>query len=90
MGKEEPQAEENEKRGEWNRFDIVLAHYVFYSLRGCGQDSREYERLCRILEYFKPSPMGINLDEEGNENAREIYLALCERHGYKHEGGIRC
>ena len=74
----------------FNRLDIALAHYLFYSLWHGGQNTREYGRLCRISRYFKPSPLGINLDEEGNENAREIYLQLCERYRYKQKGEIRC
>lgn len=67
---------------EWNRFDIVMAHYVFYSHWHSGQWSKFYERLCRIGEYFTPSPLGIDFDHEENENAREIYINLCHKHGF--------
>lgn len=73
----------------FNRWDIVMGHYVFYALWHEGQTSERYARLCRILKYFKPSPRGINLDDSGNENARDIYLNLCERYGCTHEGEIR-
>ena len=76
--------------GYWNRFDIVLAHYVFCSLLHEGQGSRLYERLSRITSYFTPGAMGVNLEFPENENAREIYFGLCRRHGVEHEGEIRC
>jgi hypothetical protein len=68
------------------RFDIVLGHYVFCSQNHGGQGSSLYERLCRITRYFKP---GAGFSESrffdrkvrGYEAAREVYQALCRRHG---------
>lgn len=70
----------------FDRFDIVMAHYVFYAHFHEGQWSDKYRRLCHIGEYFKPGAAGIDLDREENENAREIYLSLLERHGYEYDG----
>jgi hypothetical protein len=36
-----------------------------------------YKRLCKILQYFKPSPLGVTL----SENAKLIYEGLCTKHG---------
>ena len=73
------------------RFDIVLGHYVYYALWHGGQWSWEYERLCRIGRYFRPGAgaNALNLDCEENAGAREVYLALCDKHGHKHEGEVR-
>jgi hypothetical protein len=72
-----------------DRFSIVLGHYVYYALWHSGQSSREYERLCKISRYFKPGFRALNLETEGNEDAKAVYLALCDKHGHKHEGEVR-
>jgi hypothetical protein len=56
---------------EFNRFDIVEAWYLYLSDNHGGQWSPEYERLCSILEYFRPSPT--LRYETLSDNAREIY-----------------
>lgn len=73
----------------FNRFDIVTAHYVFNALWHEGQFSDKYKRLCGILEYYRPSPSGVDLDQPGQENARSIYLELCKREGMTHWGEVR-
>ena len=62
----------------FNRFDIIEAHYVFYSDYHSGQWSDFYKRLSRITGYFKPRP---NISYVTlSENSKDIYAALLERH----------
>jgi hypothetical protein len=61
----------------WDRWDIVEAWYLALSDCHGGQYSDTYARLCRMQEYFRPSPF---LSVESlSENGREIYEAACER-----------
>ena len=61
----------------FDRFDICEAYYLALSHCHGGQWSREYERLCKLSSYFRPSPF---LSVESlNENAREIYDDACAR-----------
>lgn len=69
----------------FDRFQIVLGHYVFCLLWHGGQTCELYQRLCRIGRYFEPGYRGLSLDTPGNELAAEIYRRLCEKHGF--EGG---
>jgi len=55
----------------FDRFDICEAWYLALSECHRGQGSREYERLCKLTEYFTPSPT-LNVDKL-SENARLIY-----------------
>jgi hypothetical protein len=74
------------ENGTPDRWDIVQGHYVFCMLWHGGQSCPLYARLCRITRprFFKPSPMGINLDADGEEGGREVYLELCRKHGFEH------
>jgi hypothetical protein len=65
----------------FDRFQIVLAHYVFCLLNHGGQTCPLYARMCRISRYFKPGMRPENLRSEGNEIALSIYENLCEKHG---------
>jgi hypothetical protein len=61
----------------FDRFDICEAYYLALSHCHGGQWSREYERLCGLMRYFKPSPM---LSVESlSDNGREIYEDACAR-----------
>lgn len=63
----------------YDRFDIVEAHYWFCVDYHEGQCSDKYAKLCRIREYFTPSPI---CHGPVTWNAREIYNALVENeHG---------
>jgi hypothetical protein len=69
-----------------DRFSIVLGHYVFCNLHHEGQWSDRYQRLCRITRYLKLGPRFsenrfLDPDNDKDAMAREVYLALCERHG---------
>lgn len=60
----------------FDRFDIVEAHYLYYSHYHEGQWSDKYKRLCRILTKlrFKPRP---NLSYHTlSENGQAIYVNL--------------
>ena len=61
----------------FNKFDICEAYYLALSDCHNGQRSPEYLRLCKMLKYFKPSPM-LSVDRL-NENAREIYENACNK-----------
>lgn len=61
----------------FDRFDIVEAYYQYYSDYYSGQTSKEYEKLCRISKYFKPSPF-LNFDNLST-NSKGIYLKLAKR-----------
>ena len=58
----------------WDRWDIVDAHYWYCVNYHSGQWSREYQRLSRISQYYKPS---ILAKGPATENAQAIYDALC-------------
>ena len=61
----------------FDRFDICEAYYLALSHCHGGQWSREYARLSRMGQYFKPSPM---LSVESlSDNARVIYDDACAR-----------
>ena len=68
----------------FDRFDIVAAHYAFYSENYCGQTDPFYARLCRISKYFQPSPLW-NGFKSLSENGKEIYRQLQERNGQEVE-----
>ncbi len=69
----------------FDRFQIVLGHYVFYMLWHGGQGCPFYERMCRIERYFTPGHLALNLFSEGNEFALEVYKGLCVKHDVKDE-----
>lgn len=56
----------------WDRFDIIEAHYAYYTENHGGLWSPEYRRLCRIGEYFKPG-LGRNGYQSLTENGKAIY-----------------
>jgi hypothetical protein len=58
----------------WDRFDIVEAHYLFLTHYHEGQCSDSYRRLCKILTYFKPAPSGVTLTENGQEIYNNLVL----------------
>lgn len=41
---------------DYDRLDIVQAHYWYYTNYHTGMMSREYARLCKMQRYYKPSP----------------------------------
>ncbi len=65
----------------FDRFDVVSAHYAFYCDFYAGMGDHFYMRLCRIQRYFKPSPMWKGF-ESLESNAKQIYVNLCEKHGF--------
>ena len=62
----------------FDKFDIVQAHFWWNTLHHKGQFSGEYTKQCRILRYYKP---GACENAPDSENARDIYLTLCEKAG---------
>lgn len=61
----------------FDRFDIVSAYYHFFIGYHAGQYSRKYERLSKIMSYYRPSLSDQHADNM-TENAREIYNQLVE------------
>ena len=59
----------------FDRFDIVLAHYLYCMYHHTGQGSKLYARLSKINTYFNAGRPLAGV-EDLNENAREIYLSL--------------
>jgi hypothetical protein len=60
----------------FNRFDIVEAWWLALSHSYSGQNDPKYIRLCRMEEYFRPSPM---LSEESlTENGYAIYTNILD------------
>jgi len=67
----------------FDRFQIVLGHYVFCMFWHGGQGCPLYARMCRIDKYFSPGNRGLALDTPGNEMAREVYERLVMKHAIK-------
>jgi hypothetical protein len=61
----------------FDRFDIAEAWYLALSHCHGGQGSREYQRLCKLLNSFRPGPC-LSVSSL-NENAREIYENACRK-----------
>lgn len=61
----------------FDRFDICEAWYLALTHCHRGQWSREYERLCALQRYFRPSPL-LSVDTL-SDNGRAIYESACER-----------
>lgn len=49
-----------------NRYVIVESYYLYLSMTHEGQWSKKYARLCKLLKYFKPSPLGCNQEAWDN------------------------
>ena len=64
-----------------DRFDIVHAHYLFYMWNHEGQGSRKSRRLNKILSYYTPGYYQQRDPYFENDAQREIYTALCHKHG---------
>jgi len=63
----------------FDRFDIVSAHYAFYSDFHSGQFSEFYSKMCRIYNYFTPGVMWRGYDSLSG-NGQAIYDNLKERY----------
>ena len=61
----------------FDRFDIVEAWYLALAHCHRGQRSEEYQRLCKVGLYFRPSPF-LSV-ETLTENGRAIYEAACTK-----------
>lgn len=62
---------------EWNRWDIVEAHYAYCMDNHNGQGCPLYAEMCRIGRYFKPGPLWVGFDSL-SDNAQSIYYDLQE------------
>lgn len=70
----------------FDRFQIALGYYHFLSQWYSGQGDPLYARLCHLMSYYKPGlreEYFDSLHKEENELAREVYLGLCAKYGFK-------
>ena len=69
----------------FDRFQIVLGHYMFCVHYHGGQWSELYAKLCRIGRYLTLSPLWMDRDLWDDENtfALEVYNNLEIKHGFK-------
>ena len=58
----------------FDTFDILEAHYLFFSLRHEGQWSEKYQRLSRLTRHFNPRPL--LRPSTLTPNGKAIYSAL--------------
>jgi hypothetical protein len=63
---------------EFDRLDIIEAHYLFLTEHHEGQGSESYSKLSTIGTYYTPSFAGPSW-ESLSPNARDIYRDLCKR-----------
>ena len=68
---------------EFNRFDIAVAYYLYFSHYYDGMWSREYERLCKMCRWFRPNPLLTleSLNKDDYIGARYVFINLLERNG---------
>ena len=64
----------------FDRFDIVEAHYMFYSHYHEGQFSDKYRKLNLIQQVYRPGLYGWTDRDDLNENARAIYDNLVAKY----------
>ena len=64
----------------FDRFDIMEAHYMFYSQYHEGQFSDGYRKLSLIQQVYRPSLYGWCNENDLNENARAIYDNLVAKY----------
>jgi len=62
---------------EFNRFDIVQAHYFYCINYHGGMNCPLYARLCKIMSYYKPSIFDQKFSSL-TENGKEIYEQLVD------------
>ena len=62
----------------FDRFDICEAYYLFFSQWHNGQTSIEYQRLSKMLGYFKPSPL-LRSGRDLTPNGFNIYCNLIRK-----------
>lgn len=70
----------------WDRFDICEAYYLFFSNYHWGQDSDMYQRMSRMLDYFRPAPL--LRYEYLSDNAQVIYDNLVDSYGESYPIGL--
>lgn len=59
----------------YNRFDIIIGYWFYFSSWHNGQSSKEYSRLSKLLRYFTPSLLWSKLSDLP-EGAIAIYTTL--------------
>jgi hypothetical protein len=66
----------------YDKFDIVEAYYWWLVDHHSGQNSKEYERVCRLEKIYQP---GFYMAEPSSENAKAIYSEICIRENCQHD-----
>jgi hypothetical protein len=66
---------------DFDRWDVVEAHYCFYVRYHGGQFSPEYARLSKISSYYKPGLSANDDPDKLDWAAQGIYRNLCAKHG---------
>lgn len=61
-----------------DRFSYCSGTYLFWSENHCGQFSRGYEILSRIIQNFKPSIVNLAWDSL-DDTAKEVFRAWCKK-----------
>ena len=69
-----------EKTMYFDRFDIVEAHYLFYSQYHEGQFSDGYRKLSRIQQVYRPGLYGWEDYNDLSENGKVIYKNLVAKY----------
>jgi len=70
---------------EWDRFDIVAAHYCYCVNWHSGQWSKEYARLSKIASYSRNMPTDLKGLLAFSDNSAWIYLNLVEKNHSQEE-----
>jgi len=72
---------------EERQFDLVAPAYLYLCLHYAGQDSKEYEQLCRLLTVFNPkvAPFKPGDDDDCNN---ELYRHLTQQRPFRVKYGI--
>ena len=63
----------------FNRYDIVIAYYLYCAHYHTGMHSPLYERLCHIRTYFNPSTLMSDNPSDTSNNCADIYYNLVNR-----------
>lgn len=64
---------------DYDRVDIIQAHYWYYTNYHNGIMSKEYARLCKLQQYYKP---GRFENMPTSYSAAQIYNQLESKSGY--------
>ncbi len=61
-----------------SRFDIAEAWFLYLYSHNCGQSCKNYQRLCKMMEWFSPRHSLSDFDDLTDES-KIIYKQIVER-----------